>query len=161
MADPSIIEKIIYGKGSEMVKVAFAALKNGRRTAERVKKAIKDSVQKKEGFKAFINRLEKAFHSSANDARRIARTETTRIENFARYEAGKEYREETKKQIVKTWVCTFHNSRESHIGLHDTTIPFDDDFQAAGGPMAYPGDGSRVGPEELCNCQCYMIVEKE
>ena len=94
-------------------------------------------------------------------AKRIARTESTRIESIAKDEAAHEYRKESGKQVWKTWVCTFHNSRDSHINLHGETVDLDDDFEAYGGPMAYPGDGSRVGPEEICNCLCYMIIEKE
>lgn len=158
---PSLLDRIIYGKGSEFAKVAFSSIRNARRTLDRVGKAIKESIHKKDGFSSFLDRLHKAFHSSANDAKRTARTESTRVENFARYEAGQKYYEETGKRVYKTWICTFQNSRDSHIALHNTRIPLEQDFQAFGGPMAYPGDSSRVGPEEICNCRCYMIVEEE
>ena len=154
------IEKQIYGKGNEFVKQAFSALKNARRTAERIAKAVKETITKKDGFSGFTNRIKKAFQSSANDAKRIARTETTRVKNQARYDAGMRYKEETGDVVMKQWVCTFKNSRDSHIALHGVTIPMDEDFEAAGGPMAYPGDSSRVGPEEICNCRCYLIVGK-
>ena len=154
------IADIIYGKGSEFAKIAFSAIRDGNRAFGRIGRAITDTIKAKDGFAGLTNRLRKAFSQSANDAKRTARTETTRVENMARYNAGKEWEKRTGEQATKTWICTFQNSRDSHIALHNITIPLDEDFQAYGGPMKYPGDGSRVGPEEICNCKCYLIIGK-
>lgn len=151
----------LIGKTSEAVKRAYNTLKTGGRLVERIGRAIKESFQKNSGgFSGFIARIRKAFASTANDAKTIARTQATLSESLAKIEAGRAYQQETGKPVTKTWICTFHNSRDSHIELHGTTIPLEDDFHAAGGPMFYPGDDSRVGPEEICNCRCYLIINR-
>ena len=155
------IADYIYGKGSEFSKIAFSAIKNGKRTMERLGKAISETVKEKGGFSGFMDRLKKVYSQSVNDAKRTARSESTRVENLGRLNAGKDWKEQSGEQIMKTWICTFHNSRDSHIALHGVTIPIDEDFHAYGGPMQYPGDNSRVGPEEICNCQCYLVISKE
>lgn len=154
------IEEKIYGKGSEFARTAFSAIKNARKTAERIEKAFRKSAEQNTGFSGLLDGLRKAFRQAVNDAKRTARTEGTRVRNKARYDAGKQFEQETGQKAMKQWVCTFQNSRDSHIALHGVTIPLDEDFQAFGGPMKYPGDNSRVGPEEICNCKCYLIVGK-
>lgn len=155
------IRDLIYRRGSELIKNIFSVITNGKRTFERIGKAISETIKKKDGFSGLMNRLRDVFRKAVSDAKRTTQTETTRAENQARQDAGEKYQEETGETVYKTWICTFHNSRDSHIALHGTTIPLDEDFHAFGGPMAYPGDSSRVGPEEICNCRCYMIVEEE
>lgn len=157
----AFFDQFLYKHAPNFLKVAYSALKNGRKTAEKIGQNFRDAFKKGMSFSDLLKELQKTFHSAAYSARRIARTESTRAENFAKQEAGNAYEQETGEKVVKTWICTFHNSRDSHIALHEDTVPLHDDFQAAGGPMQYPGDDSRVGPEEIINCQCYMIVGKE
>lgn len=134
-------------------------MKNARKTAEKIGGVFKDAL-KKGSFSDLLNGLQKAFRSASYSAQRTARTESTRAENFAKQRAGERYEQETGEPTYKTWICTFHNSRDSHIALHEETVELHEDFEAAGGPMQYPGDDSRVGPEEIINCQCYMIIGK-
>lgn len=155
------LEKLMYGHGKNFDKIAFDRLGNGKGTAKKLRQAFTTSFKKGESFDQLVKRIQKITGAESNDAKRIARTESTRIESIAKDEAAHEYRKETGIQVWKIWFCSFRNSRDSHMALHMETVPLDDDFQAFGGPMAYPGDGSRVGPEEICNCQCWMEISKE
>ena len=155
------IEKLMYGHGKNFDKIAFDRLGNGKGTAKKLRQAFTTSFKKGETFDQLVKRIQRVTGAEANDAKRIARTESTRIESIAKDEAAHEYVKQTGKQVWKIWFCAFRNSRESHMDLHMETVPLDADFQAAGGPMAYPGDGSRVGPEEICNCQCWIELSKE
>ena len=155
------LEKLMYGHGKNFDKIAFDRLGNGKGTAKKLRQAFTTSFKKGESFDQLVKRIQKVTGAEANDAKRIARTESTRIESIAKDEAAHEYRKETGKQVWKIWFCSFRNSRDSHMALHMETVPLDDDFQAFGGPMAYPGDGSRVGPEDICNCQCWIEISKE
>lgn len=156
----SELEKLMYGGGKNFDKIAFERLGNGRGTQRKIRQAFTTSFKKGESFDQLVERIRKVTGAEAAAAKRIARTETTRIESIAKEQAAREYEEETGETVMKIWFCSFHNSRESHMDLHMQTVPMDEDFQAAGGPMAYPGDGSRVGPEEICNCQCWMELSK-
>ena len=154
------IEKLMYGHGKNFDKIAFDRLGEGKGTARKLRHEFSTSFKKGETFDQLVERIRRVTGAEAADAKRIARTESTRIESIAKDEAAKKHQEETGESVMKIWFCSFRNSRESHMDLHMQTVPYGEDFQAAGGPMAYPGDGSRVGPEEICNCQCWMEVTK-
>lgn len=155
------LEKLMYGRGKNFDKIAFDRLGNGKGTAKKLRQAFTTAFKKGETFDQLVKRIQKVTGAEGRDAKRIARTESTRIESIAKDEAAHAYKKDTGATVYKIWFCSFHNSRESHMDLHMETVLLDDDFQAAGGPMAYPGDGSRVGPEEICNCQCWMEISKD
>lgn len=150
--------KEVYGKVRNFAQVAFDRLKLGN--IKKLRQAFVTSIRNGESFDQLLKRLQKVTDSEASSAKRIAITESTRVWNSTQYRIAVEEQEETGIQYDKTWICTFHNSRDSHIELHGTKIPLLADFQAHGGPMAFPGDDSRVGPEELINCRCYLIVTR-
>lgn len=80
---------------------------------------------------------------------RIADTDTHRVYNEAGFTTAK-----LGGATDKTWVCTFHNSRDTHIYLHDTTLPIDAEFYTyLGNHAMFPGEFGVA--EEDCNCLCY------
>lgn len=157
----AFFDQFLYQHAPNFLKVAYSAMKDAVQTARKIKSVFKDSFKKGKSYNELLTDLKKEFHSAAYRARRTARTESTRAENFGKYRAVERYAQETGEKTYKTWICTFVNSRDSHIALHMDTVELHEDFEAAGGPMQYPGDDSRVGPEEIINCRCYMIVGKE
>lgn len=157
----AFFDQFLYEHAPNFLKVAYSAMKDAVQTAKKITNVFKESFRKGKSYDELLIGLKKEFHSAAYRARRTARTESTRAENFAKQHAGERYAQETQETVYKTWICTFVNSRDSHIALHMDTVELHEDFQAAGGPMQYPGDDSRVGPEEIINCRCYMIVGKE
>ena len=162
MAGLDKLETAVFKSGNKFLTKALAALKSGVRAAERIGKAVKEAVTGKSSYSDFTKSIKKAFKSTASDARRIARTETTRAENEGRFDAGKEYERKTGKRATKTWICMFRNSRESHMDMHMQTVYLEEPFYTpSGGAMMYPGDDTNVGPEEIINCQCTMYIEKE
>lgn len=154
---PELVKKV-YGKVRNFAQIAFDRLKRGN--IKKLRQAFVTAIKNGESFDQLLKRLQKITESEVSAAKRIAFTESTRIWNRAQYIAAVENQEETGVQYDKTWICTFHNSRDSHIELHGTKIPLLADFHAHGGPMAFPGDDSRVGPEELINCRCYMLLTR-
>lgn len=149
------VERIVYGGGKTFAKIAFDRVKNAKKAKSKMMQAFTTSIKKGETFDQLVERVRKITGMEANDAKRIARTEATRIESIAKDMAGREMQKRGKR-IKKQWICTFQNSRDSHVWLHEDIVDFNDDFMAFGGPMRYPGDDSRVGPEEIINCKCYM-----
>ena len=149
----------IYGHGTKAVKIAFSALRNAGKTVKRFWTAITDTVKKGDGFDGLVGRLRKAYQMSVSDAKRIAQTETTRVENMARYDAARQYEEESGEKVYKTWICTFQNSRPNHIKRHGTRIPLEEPFETPSGPMMRPGDSEYVDLDEIINCRCYLIYD--
>lgn len=56
---------------------------------------------------------------------------------------------------TKEWVCTFHNSRQSHIDAHGQTVALSDPFLIGGWPGRFPHDPN-LPAGEVINCRCYM-----
>lgn len=87
-------------------------------------------------------------------SRRIARTETAKVENWGELEG---YRENEYIQ-GKGWICSkVEHSREAHIkaddDYSDSPIPLDDAFSVDSEPLMYPGDPSG-SPGNIINCLC-------
>lgn len=155
------IEELVYGKGQNFSKIAFDRLGNGKGAARKLRREFAAAMKKGETFDQLIGRIRKVTGAEASAAERIARTEGTRIENMARQQAAEEYAKTTGRRAKKRWFCTFHNSRDSHMEMHNQTVYVDQPFYTPDGhPMMYPGDDSHVGPEEIINCRCRMVLIK-
>lgn len=101
--------------------------------------------------------LRNIFHRTRSVIMRFFRTWKTTTFNWLRHTIGKWLKEKRGKDVRWMWVCTFMNSRDSHIDTHrqirNQGIPF---VTGAGHAMRYPGD--RNGPiEEWINCRCYLV----
>jgi len=55
----------------------------------------------------------------------------------------------------KQWVCSFYNSRDTHIAAHGQVRRQDEEFEVGLDRMLFPGRGSRA--EENVNCHCIVI----
>lgn len=153
----SELERLVYAEGRNFTNIALGRLEHPEKVRRKIRQAFVTAFKKGETFDQLTARIQKIMNSEAYAARRIVQTEATRIESIAKQQAAEDIEAQTGRSIYKQWICTFQNSRDSHIFLHGSTVPLHDDFQAFGGPMQYPGDDSRVGPEEIINCRCYMI----
>lgn len=94
------------------------------------------------------NDLEK----NANNAVRIARTETTRIMNSARLDSM-EHAQKKGLELEKIWIAALDKrTRDSHAQIDGEKKPLDEPFSNG---LMYPGDPAGA-PEEVINCRCAM-----
>jgi len=78
----------------------------------------------------------------------IARTEINAVMNQSRFDLMEESGTEHHK-----WICTFHNSRESHIILDSQVRKVGDDFK-----LGLPHPHAIGAPaEEVVNCNCFTV----
>jgi len=86
----------------------------------------------------------------------IARTETHNAAMAAMYESVR-YRQVPVR--TKEWLtANDERVRPIHVDLHGTSIPFNETFAAATGPMRFPGDDSLgAGAEDVVNCRCTLL----
>lgn len=84
------------------------------------------------------------------ESTRIAVTETTRG-----YGAGGQAWRQSAGVEQKEWVCSFVNSRETHMQAHGQTVGNNDYFVVGGDTMEFPGGGS--DPAENINCSCVVV----
>lgn len=123
--------------------------------ATRTRQAFVDTVSagmaKHETWDELRSRIVREFGAMRESrAANIATTESTRL-----YNAGAQGFRVTYKVPGKVWVCTFVNSRESHIAADGQARLNDESFVVGADVMLFPGDGSLA--EENCNCNCYSV----
>ena len=61
-----------------------------------------------------------------------------------------------RRGATKTWDVTSGNPRPSHAAMNGETVPYDKPF--SNGAM-WPGDADALGPAEVANCQCAVIID--
>lgn len=154
------IDALLYGPNSNrpFSKIAFDRLGSGKNVRERLRRELAEGIRKGEGQDKLLKRVMKVTGAEEKDAKRILRTESTQIESLAQMDAMEEMYELTGAKPWKRWVCTFNNSRDTHMELHGQEVPYDEPFQSSSGALLmFPGDNS-APPEEVINCRCYMEV---
>jgi hypothetical protein len=90
------------------------------------------------------------------ECRRIALTESAKVENFGELEGYKQ----TEFIEFKGWLCSFLElSRDAHIEAdakyRDDPIPLNQSFEVGGEPLDFPGDSSG-SPGNIINCHCNL-----
>jgi len=121
--------------------------------AAEIAQAIEDEMTVEEAaqeiWESLINRL-------PWEARRIARTEMARTENFGGL-AGYKQNENIE---LKGWLCSFvPASRDEHMSADGQEVPLDDAFIVGGEQLDYPGDhAGSAGNVINCLCTTYPVV---
>lgn len=90
-----------------------------------------------------------------NRALLIARTETTKLSNFAHVTAADSI---VGVALQKKWIATYDlKTRDDHKSANGAIVAKDGLFSVGGQKMAYPGDGSHgAGADQICNCRCVV-----
>lgn len=120
------------------------------------------AIMRGDNTNELINRIEKVVSLKLSDIVRIARTETTRIENLGRlnaYEVG----EKMGYTMAKVWVAVGDNrTRLAHKEADGQTVPINEPFIVHNEKLMYPGDPNGSA-ENVINCRCSMragIIKK-
>jgi hypothetical protein len=90
-------------------------------------------------------------------SKRIARTEVVAAANEGSFLGAKS----TGLKLRKVWLATAHGEfRVSHLMLHNTSVPMDQDFIVNGEPMSKPGDKS-ASAGNVINCRCAIAFRSD
>ena len=114
---------------------------------------------KGESINKIARRLKDVSEKSLKDSIRIARTETTRVQNSAKMDIGK-HGQELGFEMWKRWVATTDGRvREEHLRMDGVEVPQDEPFILPdGSKMMFPGDISLgADASQVINCRCTMI----
>lgn len=123
---------------------------------DEIRKEMEKMVKKGYGIDKMQKRMQQLFNKSKNSAIRIARTETTRIQNAGRFEAFEEA-EKLGLDVKKQWVATKDNrTRDSHSYAHGVGGEIVELHEAFSNGLFYPGDPNG-SLKEICNCRCTII----
>lgn len=102
-----------------------------------------------------VARLSKVTELKLSDITRIARTQTTRLENMARLDAYG-VGQKLGYRIVKQWVAVGDSkTRDAHRHANGQTVDIDEPFIVDGEKLMHPGaEGGSAG--NVINCRCFM-----
>ena len=157
LIDHTAIKKILKQEENPFNMVTGLQDKVGIRN--QMKGQLMTGLLKGESIPKIARRLKDVSEKSLKDSIRIARTETTRVQNSAKMDVG----EQGKKlgfNMWKRWVATTDTRvREDHLAMNGVEVPQDEPFVLPdGSKMMFPADISMgADVSQVVNCRCTMI----
>lgn len=126
--------------------------------AELVKRSIRSTLTRGLALGQSVPQMSKQvkidLEKNANNATRIVRTETTRVQNEAIQKAG-ERAAGKGIDLVKKWNSILDSrTRDRHRKLDQVKVELDEDFEIDGRKAPRPGAFGR--PEDDINCRCRL-----
>lgn len=120
-----------------------------------VNRQFVNAIMRGDDINKLINHIKEVTELKLSEITRIARTQTTRIENEARLKSYKAM-EDLGHKVVKTWVAVGDNrTRHAHNVANGQTVEIDKPFIVGGEELMFPGDPNG-SPGNIINCRCYM-----
>lgn len=124
-----------------------------------IRRSITTSLVQGETIAKMTQRIKIDLETNANNATRIARTETNRVEAEAR---DKLFDDASSQgvNIQRVWLAANDSrTRDSHLSADGQKRNVDDPFLINGFKMKRPGDSSLGAPaSEVINCRCSLIA---
>lgn len=158
LVDNTAAKKIISGETSPFTKLAIDSAKDRDVIIRKLTSEMTTSILKGESIPNMAKRIKAVMENNLADSVRIARTETTRVENSARMDVGKEG-ERLGFKMLKEWVsATDDRTRPEHLEANGQRVLIDEPFKVGGEELMFPGDYS-LGASgwNTINCRCAMI----
>jgi hypothetical protein len=137
-------------------------LRSGTKISESTMKIVEDLLKRAEEANQTVEEFTQDLIAKLDEfaqfrCRTIARTETSKVENWGQTEGYKETEFVTKKG----WMSAFtETSRETHMAADGQEVGLDEDFNIGGDMMAYPSDPKGEAKDVInCLCTTYPVVD--
>jgi len=156
--------KLVTESISPFDKLAIDNLKSKDAVLRALKQEFTTSIMTGESIPNMAKRIKGVTERNLSDSVRIARTETTRVENGAKLDVGKQG-EKLGFVMKKEWVSTTdERTRDEHSNADGQQVDMDEPFTVGGEQLMYPGDTSLgASAWNTINCRCTIkniIVEE-
>lgn len=142
LLDNTAVKNILTGEVNPFTKLSIAGELDKRAIMRKLESELTTGILKGESIPNIAKRLKSVSEGYLGDTIRIARTETTRVENSAKQAVG----DEGKRlgfTMYKRWVATSDDrTRDEHAAADGQEVPNDEPFEVGGELMMYPGDVS-------------------
>ena len=158
------VNQLVTESISPFDKLAIDNLKSSDTVLRALKQEFTTSIMTGESIPNMAKRIKGVTEKSLADSVRIARTETTKVENSARYEVGKQG-EKLGFKMKREWVSTGDDrTRDAHADANGQQVDMDEPFTVGGEQLMYPGDtslGASAGNTINCRCTIKNIIVEE
>lgn len=156
--DNTAVKNVLTEEVNPFTKLSIAEEKDKQSIIRKLKSEMTTSILKGDSINQMARRLKNVAEGYLGNTIRIARTETTRIENSARNSVG-EHGKELGFDMWKKWVATPDaRTRDAHKSADGQEVPQDEPFIVDGEKMMYPGDISLgASAKNVINCRCTMV----
>lgn len=158
LIDNTAVKNILTGKVNPFTELAIARDNDISVMMRSFESEMTTALLKGESIPKIANRLKTVAEKYLIDSIKIARTETTRIENSARQSVGDEG-VRLGFNMWKRWVATGDaRTRDEHLSADGQEVPNDEPFEIGGEQLMFPGDES-LGASgwNTINCRCTMV----
>ena len=159
LLDNTAVKNILTDEVNPFTKLSIAGEQDKRAIMRRLESELTTGILKGESIPNIAKRLKSVSEGYLGDTIRIARTETTRVENSAKQSIGDEGKRLGYK-MEKVWVATMDDrTRPDHLAMDGVAVPNDEPFVLPdGSQMMFPGDISLgADPSEIIQCRCTII----
>lgn len=164
LTDNIAVKKILKQEENPFNMISSLRDKEGIRN--QMKGELMQGLLRGESINKIARRFKNVSEKSLKDSIRIARTETTRVQNSAKMDVGKEG-QRLGFNMWKRWVTTVGDylpngkprTREDHLAMNGVEVSQDEPFVLPdGSKMMFPGDISMgAPPEQVINCRCTVV----
>ena len=152
----SAIKSVLTGQVTPFKQLALDSLLSRADIERELTRSLLTGIMQGESIPNLAKRMQEITNKTLSESIRIARTETTRVENSAKQDVG-EHGEKLGFKMKKQWISTGDSrTRPEHGEADGQIVDIDAPFIVEGERLMYPGDESGSA-WNVINCRCTMI----